>query len=251
MTISRRNRINGQWSARLIEMLESPAYRTLSLSAHRVISRIEIELGHHAGNDNDKLPVTCKDFIEYGVDRAAVAPAIREAETLGFIRVTEHGRGGNREYRKPNLFGLTFAHGRDSRSKPPTHEWRNIKTTEEALQIARAARAAKNSFAVARGRNFAKRRAGKQASDAEKNQKTNAGKNHLSMREFPIEKPKLPMLVSRTTGSPEKTGSLSIVGVGGGALIAPAAGNGKAGTETDADWLPDITALRAALGGGS
>jgi hypothetical protein len=142
MTISRRNRINGQWSARLIEMLESPAYRALSLSAHRIISRIEIELGHHGGNDNDKLPVTCKDFIEYGVDRAAVAPAIREAEALGFIRVTEHGHGGNREFRKPNLFRLTFAHGRDSRSKPPSHEWRNIQSTEEALEIARAARPA-------------------------------------------------------------------------------------------------------------
>jgi hypothetical protein len=46
--IKRRNRINGQWSPRLIEMLESPAYRVLSLSAHRVISRIEIELGSHA-----------------------------------------------------------------------------------------------------------------------------------------------------------------------------------------------------------
>jgi hypothetical protein len=250
MTISRRNRINGQWSARLIEMLESPAYRALSLSAHRVISRIEIELGHHAGNDNDKLPVTCKNFIEYGVDRAAVAPAIREAEALGFIRVTEHGRGGNREFRKPNLFGLTFAHGRDSRSKPPSHEWRNIQTTEEALEIARAARATKNSFAVARGQNFAKRRAEKQVSDAGKNQKPNAGKNHLSMRESHTETPIVPMRVSHTTGASEKTGSLSIVGVGG-ALVAPAAVKSKPATETDADWLPDITALRTALGGGS
>ena len=40
----RRNRINEQFSARLIEMLESPAYRVLSRSAHLVISRIEVEL---------------------------------------------------------------------------------------------------------------------------------------------------------------------------------------------------------------
>jgi hypothetical protein len=250
MTISRRNRISGQWSARLIEMLESPAYRALSLSAHRIISRIEIELGHHGGNDNGKLPITCKDFMEYGVDRAAVAPAIREAEALGFIRVTERGHGGNREFRKPNLFRLTFAHGRDSRSKPPSHEWRNIQTTEEALEIARAARATKNSFAVARGQNFAKRRAEKQVSDAGKNQKPDAGKNQLSMRESHTETPKVPMRVSRTTGLPEKTGSLSIVGVGG-ALIGLAAVKSTPATETDVDWLPDITALRAALGGGS
>jgi hypothetical protein len=216
MTISRRNRISGQWSARLIEMLESPAYRTLSLSAHRVISRIEIELGHHGGNDNGKLPVTFQDFIEYGVDRAAVAPAIREAEALGFIRVTERGVGGNREFRKPNLFRLTFAHGRDSRSKPPSHDWRNIKTMEEALQIARVARHTKNSFAVARGQRLADETSDKQSADAGKKQKTDAGKNQVSMRESHIETRKVPMRDSRTTGSPEKSASLSIVRVGGG-----------------------------------
>jgi hypothetical protein len=33
--MKRRNQISGQWSPRLIEMLESPAYRVLSQSAHR------------------------------------------------------------------------------------------------------------------------------------------------------------------------------------------------------------------------
>ena len=78
-------------------MLESPAYRALSASGHKVISRIEIELGHHGGNDNGRLPVTTNDFVEYGMHRTSVAPAIREAEALGFIRVTERGRGGNAE----------------------------------------------------------------------------------------------------------------------------------------------------------
>src|SRR4029450_8804364 len=94
----RRNRINCQFAPRPIEMLESPAYRVLSLSAHRVITRIEIELAHHGGNDNGKLPVTKQDFIDYGIHDHAVAPAIREAEALGFIRVTERGRGGNAEH---------------------------------------------------------------------------------------------------------------------------------------------------------
>jgi hypothetical protein len=31
-----------------------------------VISRIEIELAHHGGNDNGQLPVTTDDFVEYG-----------------------------------------------------------------------------------------------------------------------------------------------------------------------------------------
>jgi hypothetical protein len=63
-------------------MLESPAYRVLSLSAHRVISRIEIELAHHGGNDNGRLPVTKQDFIDYGIHHNSVAPAIREGAWL-------------------------------------------------------------------------------------------------------------------------------------------------------------------------
>jgi hypothetical protein len=142
-----KNRIDGQWSPRLIEMLESPAYRVLSVSAHRVISRIEIEHARHGGNDNGNLPVTKHDFMAYGMDHNAVAPAIREAEALGFIRM-KRGRGGNADYRQPNRFFLTFAHGRGSRAYPPMHDWRKIKTIEEAQAIADAARAAKDQRAV-------------------------------------------------------------------------------------------------------
>jgi hypothetical protein len=151
MTIRRRNLINEQYSARSIEMLESPAYRALSLSGHRLISRIEIELADHGGNDNGRLPVTKEDFIAYGISGRMVAPAIREVEALGFIRVTQHGHGGNAEYRRPNHFLLTFAYGRDSRANPPTHDWRKIKTIEEAEAIAAAARDAKDPTAVAFG----------------------------------------------------------------------------------------------------
>jgi hypothetical protein len=126
--IKRRNRINEAFSPRTIEMLKSPAYRGLSLSAHRVISRIEIELSSHGGNDNGRLPVTKLDFMEYGVSARLVAAAIREAQALGFIEVTERGRGGNAEHRQPNKFFLTFARGRDSHANPPTDAWRKIKT---------------------------------------------------------------------------------------------------------------------------
>jgi hypothetical protein len=146
--IKRRNRINEAFSPRTIEMLKSPAYRTLSQSAHRVISRIEIELSSHGGNDNGRLPVTKLDFMEYGVSARLVAAAIREAQALGFIEVTERGRGGNAEHRQPNKFFLTFARGRDSRANPPTDAWRKIKTMEEAEAIAKDARANKDRRAV-------------------------------------------------------------------------------------------------------
>src|SRR4051812_48403459 len=110
MAARRRNRISGQFDARLIEMLESPAYRVLSLSAHRVIDRIVIEHAHHGGAENGRLPVTYGDFHHYGLHRHSIAPAIREAEALGFIRVTERGRASAGEFRSPSLYFLTFVY---------------------------------------------------------------------------------------------------------------------------------------------
>jgi hypothetical protein len=59
------------------------------------------------GKENGKLPVTYRDFNEFGVCWDAIGPGIREVEALGFIRVTEEGRAGNGEWRKPNKFALT------------------------------------------------------------------------------------------------------------------------------------------------
>ena len=78
----KRTRIDGQFAARDIKMLESHAFRELSLSARRVLDRLEIELAHHGGMDNGKLPVTYDDFQRYGIDRHAIAPAIR-ARSVG------------------------------------------------------------------------------------------------------------------------------------------------------------------------
>ncbi len=128
----RRNTITGQWAARSIEMLESPAYRVLSLSAHRVLSRIEIELAHHGGRDNGKLPVTFDDFAGYGVRRHSIAPALDELEILGFIKITQRGRRARgAEYRRPNLFLLTTRPELEG-MRPEQCGWRRFKTTEDA-----------------------------------------------------------------------------------------------------------------------
>jgi hypothetical protein len=113
-------------------MIKSPAWRVLSLSARRVLDRIEIELADHGGTDNGKLPVTYDDFVRYGIDRHAVAPAIREVEALGFIEMTEHGRAGNADFRSPNKFRLTY---RPMGRAPTTDEWRRITTEEMAAKI--------------------------------------------------------------------------------------------------------------------
>jgi len=133
----RRTSIDGQFAARLIKMLESPPYRELSLSARRVLDRLEIELAHHGGMDNGRLPVTFDDFRRYGIDRHAIAPAIRELVALGLIEVTEHGRAGNAEWRTPNRFRLTY---KPTNGEGPTHEWKRIQTAERASAKAKEAR---------------------------------------------------------------------------------------------------------------
>jgi hypothetical protein len=178
----RRNAISGQFAARPIAMLESPAYRTLSLSAHMVISRIEVELAHHGGNDNGQLPVTVDQFVEYGMHRSSVAPAIREAEALGFIRV-ERGRGGNADYRRPNKFYLTYSNWRGSKAEPPSHDWKRIKSMEEAQRIAREARAAKDPNAVTFGKFAWRRRNLKSLADRQKWGEENVRRKRAEMAE--------------------------------------------------------------------
>ncbi|WP_146159795.1 hypothetical protein [Bradyrhizobium sp. MOS002] len=143
MSRSSAKRIPGQFAPRLVEMLESPAFCVLTLSGRRVLDRVEIELGHHGGNENGRLPVTYDQFQEYGVDRQAIGPAIREVVALGFLRITRPGRAGNAEWRRPNLFRLTYRHSKGEIAHG-TNEWRQIMTLEQAAAISKAARSAKS-----------------------------------------------------------------------------------------------------------
>src|SRR5262245_34398025 len=102
---SKNGRIAGQFAPRLIEMLESPAYRVLSRWAQKVLCRIEIELAHHGGRDNGNLPVTYDDFAHYGVRRHQVGPALHALVVLGFVEI-KPGRAGRAEFRQPHRFRL-------------------------------------------------------------------------------------------------------------------------------------------------
>lgn len=136
----RRGSIPGAWTWRSIEMLESPAFRALSLSAHRILARLEIELHQHGGKpeENGRLACTFEHFVEYGLERHAIAPAIRETVALGFVEITRQGSAGNADCRQPTLYRLTYRHtGSDKRI---TDEWRMAATPDEAKAITRGAR---------------------------------------------------------------------------------------------------------------
>jgi hypothetical protein len=138
--MAKKGTISGAFAWRLIEMLESPAYRALSLSAHRAMARLEIELARHGGDpkENGKLPCTYEHLVEFGLHRHAIAPAIRELVALGFIEITRRGCAGNEGFRQPALYRLTYRHA--GPSKHIADDWRRIKTLEEAEAIAQQAR---------------------------------------------------------------------------------------------------------------
>jgi hypothetical protein len=128
---------------RKFSMLESPAYLVLTLSARRVMDRLEIELGRHKGKpeENGNLACTFEDFVEYGLTRHAIAPAIRELVALGFIRITRKGSAGNESYRVPTLYLITYQF---SGSNIILEDgWKRIQTIEEAEATAERAREAK------------------------------------------------------------------------------------------------------------
>ena len=136
----KRNReISGQFSWRLIAMLESPAYIVLSRASHKVLARIEIELGHHGGKGNGALIVTYEQFVAYGLHRHAIAPAIRELSALGFLVVTIKGSAGNSDYRQPSKYRLTYRHT-DAKGGDPTDDWKKVTSIEQAEELAKRAR---------------------------------------------------------------------------------------------------------------
>jgi hypothetical protein len=125
------------WTSLATELLESPAHRVLGLAERRILDRLQIELRHHGGKDNGKLPVTFQDFHEYGVRRCSIAPAIRVLVALGLIEVTQRGRAGNAGFRLVSRYRLTYLP--DGRGVP-TNEWRRVATLNEARAISRQAR---------------------------------------------------------------------------------------------------------------
>jgi len=140
MAAKRRNQIVGAWMARPIELMESPAYRVLSLSAHRALSRIEVEYAHHAGQENGQLIVKFDDFAEYGLHRSAIGPALAELEALGFIKITEHGKMARAaEYRRANKF-LLMARPPEKKGPKLPDGWRRFETLKEAETVALNAR---------------------------------------------------------------------------------------------------------------
>ena len=63
---NKRLKIGALFVPHRIDMLVSPAWRTLSLSGRRILDRIGIEHFRHGGVENGRLPVTFDDSTIWG-----------------------------------------------------------------------------------------------------------------------------------------------------------------------------------------
>ena len=153
---SRKSTYPGPFAPRLSRADEKPSCVSGAepVGAHRILSRLEIEFERHGrkSDENGNLPCTYDHFEEYGVNRHAIAPAIRELVALGFIQVTRQGSAGNAEYRQPTLFLLTYRPF--GSHKYVGNGWRRIGDMEEAEAVATAAR---SRSADARARDFGRK----------------------------------------------------------------------------------------------
>jgi hypothetical protein len=109
-------------------LIESAAMVQLTLAAHRVLLRLEIELLRHAGKNNGAVIVTYNDFVAFGIHRDAIAPAIRLLVNVGLVAITDRGWRAA-EHGRPAKYRLTYlpAYG-----KPPTDEWKAYVPNQKA-----------------------------------------------------------------------------------------------------------------------
>jgi len=85
----------------------------------------------HGGASNEALACTYADFTSDGMRRTSIPAEICQCVALGFLEVTQAGRPSIAQFRRPNLYRLTYVNGCD-RSPEPAHDWQSIGTDEAA-----------------------------------------------------------------------------------------------------------------------
>ena len=116
------------WAWLTRQMMESAAYRALSIHAYKVLDRILREHMAQGGKENGRLKVTWRDFKKDGVQSRRITGAIAEVEALGFAKRTFPGRRSCGEDRgAPAQYRLTWLPVFEpDNAKSPTNEWKRF-----------------------------------------------------------------------------------------------------------------------------
>jgi len=133
----RRTKIDGQFIAYTLEMIESSAWRVLSFQGRKILNRLEIEHCAHGGAENGRLPCRYHDFEKYGCRRKSISRGLTEIEALGFAKTVTFGTRAYGDIPgKASTFVLTYL---PTPEGPPTHDWKKLDTLKAAKDAVTAA----------------------------------------------------------------------------------------------------------------
>lgn len=110
------------WVWLSVALIESEAFRSLSINGHRFVMFLLCEHRNHAGRENGNLAAPYDQLQAFGLTRSKISAAVKEAEAVGLVRCVRGGRWAGTN--QPSRYRLTFYPGRDG--SPATNEWKGI-----------------------------------------------------------------------------------------------------------------------------
>jgi len=130
----RQSWLNEAFIGHRLRLIMSPAWQHRPRPLCRVLERLEIEHMRHGGQENGRLCVSYGQFVQYGVSRRSVGPALAAGVALGLIEIRQLEEL-QANLRAPNEYRLTYVPEKDRRA--PTDEWATV-TEEEAIAAEKA-----------------------------------------------------------------------------------------------------------------
>ena len=117
------------WTWITADLICSPAWRSLSINARRLIDFLLKEHMAHGGAENGNLAAPYAQLVTWGIGRRLIAEAIEECEIRGLISVRRGSRKGVK-FHETSRFRITFLPTREKEpggftiAIPPGDEWR-------------------------------------------------------------------------------------------------------------------------------
>ncbi len=109
-----------------LDLMDSEPWRSLTISARRLLDFLMIEHMQHGGKENGGLLAPRRQLEAFGISSHLVSEAIIEVETLGLVDV-KRGVG-----RRPSTYALTWLPLGDGAE--PSNRWRSVATAKEQSQ---------------------------------------------------------------------------------------------------------------------
>lgn len=103
-----------------LRLLESEAWRALSINGRRLIDRLMVDHMRHRGKANGSLLAPYDQLVKIGITRRLIGDTIEETTRLGLVEC-RRGYG-----RSPNRFALTWLPFQDGTE--PSNRWKSFET---------------------------------------------------------------------------------------------------------------------------